>query len=351
VIFKNSIRKELSQSFVTSLFILLTVVISNMLIQTLGQASKGVINPTDVLVVLFLTLLGYSGTLLTLSLFIATISTLSRMFRDSEMVIWFSSGQSLMSLIRPIMRFAWPILLCILVSTFFIWPWSHRQQLEMQSVFESRNDIERLVPGVFQEFSGGTLVVFIDKDSPSQQSGRNVFVSRTDGEWQSTISAKEGKIKLIQNEKFLSLFDGQQLSINTRSQESRLVDFKEYELLISDRAASTVFNKPIYTVNSLELLLNRNSHGDGELFWRLSQFFCAFNLIILAIALSTVNTRAASSYQTAQALLVFVIYYNSINIVQRWIAEASIPLVYSLLVLHGITSITAIFWIKTKQRK
>jgi len=39
---------------------------------------------------------------------------LSRMYRDSEMVIWFSSGQGLFSLLGPLFRFAWPVLLVIM---------------------------------------------------------------------------------------------------------------------------------------------------------------------------------------------------------------------------------------------
>jgi lipopolysaccharide export system permease protein len=39
------------------------------------------------------TVLGHLPTILTLSLFIAIVGTLSRMYRDSEMVIWFTSGR------------------------------------------------------------------------------------------------------------------------------------------------------------------------------------------------------------------------------------------------------------------
>jgi lipopolysaccharide export system permease protein len=71
------------------------------------------------------TVLGYLPTILSLSLFIAIVGTLSRMYRDSEMVIWFSSGRGLVGLRRPLFRFAWPVLLVIAVMALVVWPWAN----------------------------------------------------------------------------------------------------------------------------------------------------------------------------------------------------------------------------------
>ena len=61
-------------------------------------------SPSDVMLVMGFTVLGQLSTILTLSLFVAVVSTLSRMYRDSEMVIWFASGRGLISLLRPLLR-------------------------------------------------------------------------------------------------------------------------------------------------------------------------------------------------------------------------------------------------------
>jgi lipopolysaccharide export system permease protein len=71
--------------------VLVTIVMTMMLIRTLGLAAKGSVNPQEVMMVMAYTVLGYLPTILSLSLFIAIVGTLSRMYRDSEMVIWFSS--------------------------------------------------------------------------------------------------------------------------------------------------------------------------------------------------------------------------------------------------------------------
>ena len=117
MLFDSSIRKELARSFGATLVVLITVVMTMMLIRVLGQASRGSVAPSDVMLVMGFTVLGQLSTILSLSLFITVVGTLSRMYRDSEMVIWFSAGRGLMSLLGPLLRFSWPIMLTIAAVT------------------------------------------------------------------------------------------------------------------------------------------------------------------------------------------------------------------------------------------
>ena len=52
MLFDSSIRKELARSFGATLVVLVTVVMTMMLIRTLGQASKGSVSPSDVMLVM-----------------------------------------------------------------------------------------------------------------------------------------------------------------------------------------------------------------------------------------------------------------------------------------------------------
>ena len=117
------------------------------------------------------TLLGQLPTILGLCLFVAIVATLSRMYGDSEMVIWFSSGKGLASFLAPMVRFAWPVLLVIALLSIFVWPWSNQQIQDMKDRFERRSDIDRIAPGQFQESANGSRVFFIDRDTPDNRSG------------------------------------------------------------------------------------------------------------------------------------------------------------------------------------
>src|ERR1700754_3276459 len=113
MLFHSTVRKELARSFGASLVVLVTIVMTMTLIRTLSLASRGAVNPEEVMMVMGYTVLGYLPTILTLSLFIAIVGTLSRMYRDSEMVIWFSAGRGLADFVDPLLRFAWPVLVLV----------------------------------------------------------------------------------------------------------------------------------------------------------------------------------------------------------------------------------------------
>jgi lipopolysaccharide export system permease protein len=115
MLFHSSLRKELARSFGATLVVLVTIVMTMTLIRTLGQATRGSVNPSEVMMVHGLHGAGLPAPILTLSLFIAIVGTLSRMYRDSEMVIWFSSGRGLAGFLLAAVRFAWPVLVVIAV--------------------------------------------------------------------------------------------------------------------------------------------------------------------------------------------------------------------------------------------
>jgi len=345
MLFHSSIQKDLARSFGATVVVLATIVMTIMLIRTLGQATKGSVNPSEVMLVMGLTVIGHLTTILTLSLFIAVVSTLSRMYADSEMVIWFSSGKGLTSFARPLFRFAWPVFLGIALLALFVWPWSNQQIQDLRDRYEQRNDIERVAPGQFQESAGGKRVFFIDKDSPNNQTGRHVFVSSLDGVIETVTTAQKGEIEFHQGERFLSLQQGQQMLRNHQTGEVRMTSFEDYQLLIDPAIKITATDIQSRMVSTLGLIKQPTPLNLGELSWRLGLPFAAFNLMIMGLAVASVNPRVGKSYHLAVALFCFVGYYNMVNVGQNWIASGKTSLPAFMLSLHGSAFCLALAWL------
>ena len=345
MLFHSSIRKDLARSFGATVVVLATIVMTIILIRTLGQATRGYVNPSEVMLVMGLTVIGHLTTILTLSLFIAVVSTLSRMYADSEMVIWFSSGQGLMFFTKPLFQFAWPILLGIALLALFVWPWSNQQISDLRNRYEQRNDIERVAPGQFQESAGGKRVFFIDKDSPNNQTGKHVFVSSLDGDIETITTARQGQIEWLKGERFLSLQQGQQMLRNHQTGEVRVTEFKNYQLLIdpSYKLSNTEIQSKM--VSTLGLLKEPTAINLGELSWRLGLALAAFNLMIMGLAVASVNPRVGKSYHLAVALFCFVGYYNMVNVGQNWIASGRTSLPAYMVMLHGSAFVFASCWL------
>lgn len=351
MLFDSSLRKDLARNFVATVVVLVTIVMTTMLIRTLGQASRGAINPSEVLLIMGFSLLSQLTTVLALSLFITVIATFSRMYSDSEMVIWQSSGQGTFTFIPALLRFAWPVLLTTSLLALFAWPWSNQQIEDLQQRYEQRGDVERVAPGRFQESAGGKRVFFIDKDSPDQNTGTNVFIASQDRGYETTTTARQGRVEWHGSDRFLTLQHGEQWLNEPDKGRSRWTQFSHYDLLIDPRIVNENPVMASRQIPTLSLLSNLTPVNQGELSWRIGLGLCALNFCLLALPLSAVNPRRGRSYQFLLALLVFVLYYNFVNIGQNWLSQGRFSLLSWLLMLHGGVMSLALIWLWMRHRQ
>ena len=345
MLFQSSIRRELARSFGATVVVLVTIVLTIVLIRTLGQASRGSINPQDVMLFMAYSALGRLPTILTLSLFISMVSALSRMYRDSEMVVWFTSGQSLATFLLPLFRFAWPVLAVVAMSSLFVWPWANQQTKDMQTRYEQRGDLDRVAPGQFQESSSGNRVFFIDRNSGAQQGGTNVFIAATEKGKSSVTTAQSGRIETRESSQFLILENGQRLENTVGQTALKISEFEEYGTVTGDSGALGARPSESKLLSTRDLIKAPTRANLGELAWRVGLALSALNFVILAVALSSVNPRGGRSGSTLFVLLAFVVYNNMLNLGQSWILLGLVSFGQFLLALHGGVLLIAVLWL------
>lgn len=335
MLFDSTLRRDLSRSFGATLVVILTIVLTMFLIRTIGQAASGRVSPQDVVLLLGYISLGHLPTMLALSLFIATVATLSRMYRDSEMTIWFASGIGLMRFVRPVLRTAWPVLLVVLVMALFVWPWVNGRNAELRERFERRSDLSRVAPGQFQTSSDGSRTFFIERDAKDASIGRNVFILSTQGPSESVVTAKTGRILVEGNDRFLLLDRGQRNELNRETGEKTLARFESYKVAVGEQILSSAENVPPKARRTIELLRMPSPAHQGELVWRVGLVLGAANMLLLGIGLAATNPRRASNWNLLFALLAFVVYYNLINLSQAWVAGGRVGMGQALVGAHG----------------
>ena len=348
MVFDSSLRRELARSFGATLVVVLTIVVTMMLMRTLGQAAGGKVSPQDVVLVLGFAALGYLPTILTLSLFIAAVATLTRMYRDSEMAIWFASGVALSRFVRPQLRTSWPVLAVVLLMAMFVWPWVNQRGVELKDRYERRSDLSRIAAGQFQSSGDGRRVFFIERDSEDEATvGRNVFVLTRQRDTEAVTSARVGRIEFDGPDRFVMLERGQRNEENFESGEKTLARFERYRALVSEKAVAGIDNLPPTARSTLALLRQPTPAFQGELAWRIGIVIGSANLLLMAIPLAATNPRRLGSWNLILALLAFVIYFNLINLSQAWVASGKASLGGMLLALHGgsfVLALAALWW-------
>ena len=345
MIFYASIRRELAQSFTATLIVLLTIVMTMMLIRTLGLASKGSVSPQDIFLIMAYLTMSFLPIILTLSLFLSVTSTLSRLYKDSEMAIWFSSGQGVLDFVRPILRFSWPMLFAIALLGLFAWPWANTQVDILRQQYEQRGDLDRIAPGEFQQNKNGKRVFFVDSSS-SSSAGGNIFIYARGNDEDAVTTAGGGHVERRgEDGAYLVLEQGQNVSQKPETGEYSISRFASYSTHVRDTQALVGKVTPSKNMASQDLM--GSATGRGELSWRAGLALCAFNFLLIGLALAKGNNRSGKSGSMILALLSFAVYYNLLNLGQNWIASGKLGLLSWMLLLHGgVFSLALVFLLK-----
>jgi len=339
MLFDSTVRRELARTFGATLVVILTIVLTSFLIRTVGQAAGGNVAPQDVVLLLGYVTLGNLPTMLSLSLFIAIVVGLGRMYRDSEMAIWFASGVSITRFVRPVLRMSWPVLVVVGLLLLFVWPWGNQNSLELRDRYQQRSDLSRVAPGVFQTSSDGQRVFYIDRDNTAGATlgtvASNVFVLSQTPSGEAVTTAKSGHIEVTGDDRFLVLERGQRNAVENVSGERSLSSFETYRLLIGERSVQAVGARPPKALATMDLIRQPTPRNQGELTWRLGLLLATANLLLLGVGLSASNPRRASNWNLLFALLAFFIYSNMVNLSQASVANGRTSMGTALLALHG----------------
>jgi lipopolysaccharide export system permease protein len=334
MIFRKALLREFTTAAIGIFLVLLGITLTTQLVRLLGQAASGAITSTGVVALLGLTLVNYLPVLLSLTLFIAVLLTLTRGYRDSEMVVWFSCGVSLVQWVRPVLVFALPLVFTIALLSTLLSPWAVGKSEELRRLMDSRDDVSNVAPGVFRESRQGERVYFVEEVSGSENLVANVFVSSIQTGKAGVMVARRGFQETAANgDRFLVLLNGRRYEGQPGSAEYKIYEFERYAMRI-ETAEAAVRAPTTKTASTLELLLTRTPPNLAELSWRLGLPFSALILSLLAIPLSFVNPRAGRSMNLVLALLVFMTYSNLLSIVQAAIAQTRLSFTVGVWVVH-----------------
>ncbi|KFB72941.1 MAG: Lipopolysaccharide export system permease protein LptF [Candidatus Accumulibacter phosphatis] len=304
------------------------------LIRLLSEAAQGSVEPDAVVALLGFSALYYLPVLLSLSSFVAILLTLSRSYRDSEMVVWFSAGLPLTAWIRPVLVFVMPLVLTISVLSLFLSPWALSQSAEFRGKLSSRHDAGQISPGAFQESSAGDRVVFVEGVADDTSNVSNVFVNELRPDRLGVTMAASGHQEIAENgDRFIVLQNGRRYEFPPGTAEFRIMEYARYAVRVETREARGIVPTP-RTMPTVDLLPIDLPVYRAELLYRFSMPFSAVVLALLAIPLSFVNPRAGRSANMLLAILVYLIYNNLVTISQGWVASGKVSFAVGVLAVH-----------------
>lgn len=335
MIFRKALMREFANAALATFLVLAGITLTTQLVKLLGQAASGMITTNGVIALLGLSLLYYVPVLLSLTTFIAVLMTLTRSYRDSEMVVWFASGMGLTQWVRPVVAFALPLVVTIGLLSLVLSPWATSKSDDLRRIMDNRDEVSAIVPGVFRESSRSDRVYFVEEVSGVENEVANVFVSSTQHHKFGVMVARRGYQETAENgDRFLVLANGRRYEGAPGTAEYRVYEFERYAVRIDVGEARERLPTTKMTP-TLDLVRDRTPHNLAEMSWRVGLPVSALILTLLAIPLSFVNPRAGRSMNLVLALVVYMTYSNLLSIAQAQIAQSRMGFGAGLLV-HGV---------------
>ncbi|MDR0996537.1 MAG: LPS export ABC transporter permease LptF [Zoogloeaceae bacterium] len=336
MIFERALRREFTQAALGIFVALFAILLSTQLIRLLNDAARGRLAPEAVAALLGFAALNYLPVILSLALFMSVLLSLSRAYRDSEMVVWFSSGVSLVAWLKPVLRFAVPVVVVIAALSLFLSPWALSKSAEYRGKLEARNETSQVSPGAFLEASGGNRIVFVESASEETGEVKNVFVAMT-----SPKNAQIGVVTadaahpetMANGDRFLVLDHGQRYEVEPGLPEFKVMAFAHYGVRVADKPVQDDGVAP-KAMPLGDLWARNDAAARAEMLWRFSLPLAALFLALLAIPLSFVNPRAGRSINMIMAIFIYVLYNNMLSVTQAWVARGIAPFTLSFLAPH-----------------
>jgi lipopolysaccharide export system permease protein len=306
---------------------------TNYLIHFLEDAASGAGSIEISLKLLGLMVPQMVGVLLPISLFLAILTVLGKLFSQNELLIVLCAGVSFRKIWAITQRPTLVVVCVIGVITLFIEPlMSYYQNSIRASLSKGNGSLSLIQSGDFVSLKGGSEVVYLGGHTKDNALVSNVFLYFYDKDRQvfKVVTAPNGhSSKDAETDgNFMVLENGHQYQGNTQNGEHGLdynvLSFKSYGIRMP--ATITPDENPGVDAMSLWRLFHEHtSRAKTEIEWRFSVPIVAWVLALFAVGLSYVKPRQGRFGKFLPALLIFMMYFNFLVASRAWTESGSLP--------------------------
>ncbi len=336
MIIDRYLRREISVPFLAVSTVLLAIFLTFSLTRFLIDANAGLLHSSEVIQLTFLKSLISLEILLPLSLYLAVMIGLGRLYSDSEIYAMRASGISEMRLLRPIVRFA--LLLAVLIALFsvFVRPWAYAQSYRIKAQAEASTEVNRIQPARFYTFGDSGRTVFIKGISGGGAKLDEVFIrSRKNGDLQ-VITAGAGRMEFEARTGYhrLILKDANVYKLVADGPDV-FAELESFSLWIPAAEADPVGYKTKST-STFDLRDSGSSEDLAEFQWRMSTPLSALLLALLAIPLSRSKPRQGRYARMLAAIVIYTVYFNLLDVSRTWVEGGTSPGIWWVPALLGL---------------
>lgn len=351
------LTREVFQSLLSIMAILLLIVVCNMFVHYLGVAAAGAMSGLAVVKLIGLTLPRYVAILLPISLFLAILLVYGRLFATKELLVLFACGMTWLRLLWISLLPALLVMGCVGFLTLYVMPKMSVHQQNVTRAAAAKDNITLLQSGRFIPLQGNSQVIYLGSLDATTAQVQDLFLFRNPGNGQAPqiVMAPRGHQmvdpKTLQH--YVVLNDGYVYKAMPGALNYQVIHFDSYAVRMSTPALQGA-SKALDSVSTLSLVKGAvNTPVDrkealsqqAELQWRFSLPIAVIVLTVLGVAFCYVGPRQGRYIKLIPAILVFIVYFNLVTLSRSWIEQGTIAPWLGLWWVHGLFLVLGLLWL------
>lgn len=329
--------KEVIQTWLAVTVVLLLVMLSSRFARYLGEAAAGHLPAEVVFTLLGLTSIHYLTVLVPVSLFLAVMLALGRLYKDSEMAAMMACGIGYGRLLRPLMVLASVAAVGLALLSMQVSPWAAQATHLVRERAVQEAEAAGFEPGRFR--SVGDAVFYAEQVDAAAGDLRRVFIQYRDNDALTVSLAEraEQRTDAATGTRNLVLYDGRHYNGMPGDIEYQTIEFGEHGLNIDLRSGEAIAARR--AVRPTGELLRSSETGDiAELQWRVSVPLMGLLLVALAVPLGRTSPRQGRYGKLLAAILVYVLYSNLLGLSQVWVERGQLSPLVGLWWVHVLVA-------------
>jgi len=315
------VLREVALSLAGVTVVLLAILVSYQIARILGVAADRGFPHEIVFALIGLTTLENLMVLVPISMLLATMLALGRLYHESEMAAVRACGIGPERLYLPVYTLAVPVAVGLAWLTFVVGPDARNGAEELRGRGMRDAEFGLLAPGTFRTYADGRAVFYAEA---SGDDGRliNVFMQYISGDRVEVATAAWAEQRVLDGGRtqMVVLHDGERIEGVPGQANFRRIRFAEHGIPVDvpePGAGRTVpERKP-----SRELVGSTALVDVAELQRRISLPVMVLVLAFIAVPLSALRPREGRYARVALAILLYFVYANLLSAAQVWIEK------------------------------
>jgi lipopolysaccharide export system permease protein len=262
--------------------------------------------------------------ILPVTLFLAILIALGRLYRDSEMTAFCACGLGVPHVLRVVVLLAVPVALVTAFTSLVVRPAGWTRIYHILDEAQAQFDISRLSPKTFLEVRSGQAVFFVEEVYAGEGRAEGVFVRVADADGWKIIRAREMRQSGDAGGARALIFqDGTLYEPPLRGGPWKISRFQQARYPVPDEAPEGTRYRRKATPTG-QLVGSARLEDIAELQWRLSAPLSVLLLSVLAVPLSKSNPRKGKFARVGIAIVIFAIYFQLFVLARTWVDDGTV---------------------------